>query len=149
MFKIQTLDTDGSWFTLSTAHTRVFANEIAEAISKQWKNTTAVRVVATNNAELTDIVAMLNRLGFNACVTDLGRFEGQPLLIDIESPSGKQYTLYQNLTDEETVAGTGYYLMTDEMESVAENIPNANAEKVAGIVAYNLGRADFDQEANR
>lgn len=102
-----------------------------------------------NIAELADIAEALNGFGFTAEVVDLGRFEGQPKLITIQTPKGMKYDLYQNLTDAETIAGTGYYLMTDEMEEVANEIPNDTADKVAGIVAYNLGRADFDLESNR
>ena len=102
-----------------------------------------------NIAELADIAEALNGFGFTAEVVDLGRFEGQPKLISIQTPKGMKYDLYQNLTDAETIAGTGYYLMTDDMEEVANEIPNDTADKVAGIVAYNLGRADFDLESNR
>lgn len=96
---------------------------------------------------LEEIASNLNAMGLIAEVVDFGRYEGQPKVVEIVSKSENGYTLYQKLTDAETVSGEGYFLQTVDGEEVFNDIPNANAVNVAGHVAYNIGRADYDLES--
>jgi hypothetical protein len=57
-----------------------------------------------------------------------------------------QYYLFGNSEDGENWDGTGWQLLTCELEEVA-SFGNLSSFELAGRIAYNIGRADFDLES--
>jgi hypothetical protein len=57
-----------------------------------------------------------------------------------------RFTLYGQTNDGATWNGEGWFLQTCEGEEVAE-FENLNSLELAGRIAYQIGRADFDLES--
>lgn len=57
-----------------------------------------------------------------------------------------KYVLIGNSSDNQNWDGTGWELLTCELEQVA-SFKNIDSLTLAGMIAYNIGRADFDLES--
>jgi hypothetical protein len=136
---------DSDYNTLLTlpAHysPKVLANLFVKELRKQDKKE-IVSLVAT----LEEIVKCLTDSGVTATVVDFGRYEGQPKVIEIGNSlpvalngdriMTPEWTLFQNLSDDETISGTGYHLTHEDDESqIIAEIGNETAPRIVYAIA--------------
>jgi len=144
---------DGTGYTLATYGDEIISigHHPDYVVARLVENALEARrphMVAT----LDEIVECLTASGVTATVVDFGRYEGQPCVIEIGNTEGfsvngepvilPEFTLYQNLSDDGTIAGTGYHLSfeDDEAQVIAE-IGNETAPRIVFAIATAIATA--------
>lgn len=142
------------------------AEELAESNDEEWENTEFEFENHTPevHASLHEVRTYLQSFGINPVDVLTDDPHGFPDRLEIGLHKVKQtrnepdtygvldlvpchtYVLIGNTSDGEHWDGTGWELLTCELEEVA-SFGNVDSEVLAGRIAYNLGRADFDRES--
>jgi hypothetical protein len=135
------------------AHAETVANEeFGELPNATYEVTRLTPVVL---AELNAVSLYLEAMGFEGLWIESPHFTSLKQLHigihQVENYEGNQiscpsYYLFGNSSDGENWDGTGWQLLTCELEEVA-SLGNLNSLELAGRIAYNIGRADFDLES--
>jgi len=125
---------------------------LAHLVAKQLRELTKP---VTVNADLQTVADYLATFGVTPAVVETPHYIAIPRLDiglhDVENYDGEtvpcsRYSLFGMTDDGNTWNGKGWFLETCDGDSVAE-FPNLDSLKLAGQIAYNIGRADFDLEA--